>query len=968
VEYRELTDTELNMKSNFMNRGVENIAAFCISVAVSIIGFAVVCGWLLRLLPLVQVVPGAISMQFNTALCFIALGISGMALVGRSRKSKIAATVGGVILTVMGALVIFQYLSGISIGIDTLFFYPWERTLSADPGRMALTSAVAFVCCGYGILVYTQRPGATGAFALAHTLPLSFGLTSLLGYAFGITYVMPFRLGSQMAVHTAAAFTAYSAAMLAVAWRRVSGEEILLSRWTLGIAAVMFPVLFIAFSTVMRDDSKITRVGQFMLAVAVAVLCAFGVRKFNRAKVAVKGLLLISIPIIFVLGVLGLVLHLKRQNEYAQFWSLHSREVIVEGESLTVSLQEIESGVRGFVITGNTEYSRSFDDLTRRVSQQSARLRELVSDNPEQLARAARLEETAARRAAQAGKIMALMNAGEKDSAVREVSSGVGKRIMDEFYGQQADFLEEESRLENERQQNLAASWQQFDYLLAAGTSAVVLLAVALSFIFSRGISRRIQILKQNAQALASGRELTEPMEGNDEISDLDSVFHRMARSLAEASRKEQAVIANAPDVIGSLDSDGCFVNVSPASLNLWGYRPDEITGCRFSDFATAENANGTVDSDALIKTKAPITNFENGFRHRDGSLVNMMWNAQWSEADGLTFFVARDITESRRSREQLKEARDAALESARLKSEFLANMSHEIRTPMNGVIGMTGLLLDTELSTQQEEYIKSIESSADALLTIINDILDFSKIEAGHLRFEKIDFDLRATVEHSVEMLAERAHAKGIEIASLVPSDVPTVLRGDPGRLRQILINLIGNAVKFTESGEVIVCINKQSETDSHTLLHFDIKDTGIGIAPEAQGRLFQAFVQADGSTTRKYGGTGLGLAISKQLVELMGGEIGVNSVLGEGSTFWFTARFEKQTARIPAEPKSIGGANLEGVRLLIVDDNETNRRIFVHQTARDQSVAQGKRKLSERKFKLFIPERTRSDDPAID
>jgi two-component system sensor histidine kinase/response regulator len=409
-------------------------------------------------------------------------------------------------------------------------------------------------------------------------------------------------------------------------------------------------------------------------------------------------------------------------------------------------------------------------------------------------------------------------------------------------------------------------------------------------------------------------------------------------QSLRESEEKFRAISASAQDAIVMIDSDGnvCFWNT--AAELIFGYKAEEVQGKNCHDLLAPERLleahrqafarfRETGQGGAIGKT-VELAAMGKGGREFP---VELSLSAVYLRGAWHAVGLARDISERKRFEKALEEAKEAAVEASRAKGQFLANMSHEIRTPLNGIIGMTGLLLETDLTPEQREYAETINISAETLLALINDILDFSKIEAGRMELEQLDFDLRSTVEETLDMVAFKAQQKGLEVHYFVQPTVPTALRGDQGRLRQILLNLLSNAVKFTQEGEVFVHVSREEETDNRVTLRFSVTDTGIGIPKDRMDRLFQSFSQVDASMTRKYGGTGLGLAISARLAELMGGRVGVESRLGKGSTFWFTAVFEKQPY-VGLQEEDIP-QTIRGLRVLVVDDNGTNRLVLREQ-----------------------------------
>ena len=489
-------------------------------------------------------------------------------------------------------------------------------------------------------------------------------------------------------------------------------------------------------------------------------------------------------------------------------------------------------------------------------------------------------------------------------------------------------------------------------------TGALVLVgaffSVVIVVMLRRQVIVRLERLSRDISRISMTEDFSQriSLRGADELSAVAGNINRLLaavveshRALAMSEERLRQIAESVADWIWEIDTAGLYTYSSPAVEQILGFKAEELVGQKhFYDLFIPE------EEESLKKTvfdtmarKERLRSLVNANVHKDGHVVVVETNGVPVVDQQGTILGYRgadkDITERQRAEEALRETNLQLVEAtaranqmavvaelaSAAKSEFLANMSHEIRTPMNGIISLTDLLLDTELTREQREYADIVRSSANSLLEIISNILDFSKIEAGKLDLEIIDFDLQVLLNELSNLVVFNAHEKALEYICMVEPRVPLLLKGDPGRLRQVLVNLIGNAIKFTEKGEVSVRVSLEGEDDQWARLRVEVKDTGIGISEKNLGLLFQPFTQADASMTRKYGGTGLGLSISKHIVSLMGGIIDVRSIEGRGSTFWFTACFEKQTERRRPwdEPPR---ADLGEPRILFVGDNATD------------------------------------------
>jgi PAS domain S-box-containing protein len=478
-------------------------------------------------------------------------------------------------------------------------------------------------------------------------------------------------------------------------------------------------------------------------------------------------------------------------------------------------------------------------------------------------------------------------------------------------------------------------------YFVGALLIAGIVFGGVVLLLLEKSVISRLRSLNNSVASIANSGDASARVHclGRDEIANLCGAINRMLGSLQLSQKQEQqaearyrAFMNNIPAIALIKDSEGRVLYINEPMSRTYNIKLEAIQGKTMADWIPAEIAKEIRLHDQEVLSKKRLLEFEEVIPTPDGILHHWLafrFPLEGPDGEVLVGTVCIDITERKQSEVALQVAKEMAETANRAKSEFLANMSHEIRTPLNGVVGMTELALGTDLTSEQREYLDTVKLSADCLLTVINDILDFSKIEAGRIDLEMMDFNVRDHLEATLKALAFRSDEKGLELLCEIAPEVPEMVRGDSNRLRQIVVNLVGNAIKFTDEGEVALKVRIDTEEGADRILHFTVSDSGVGIPPEKLKSIFEPFCQADSSTTRKYGGTGLGLTISTRLVGIMGGRMWVESEVGRGSEFHFTVRVGTSESAI--EVGTIAPVEiLRGVKVLVADDNRTNRRIL--------------------------------------
>jgi two-component system sensor histidine kinase/response regulator len=589
-----------------------------------------------------------------------------------------------------------------------------------------------------------------------------------------------------------------------------------------------------------------------------------------------RSTIVFALAFTFIFSLSGLsYLTLRSQLRDSQ-WVHHTMAVITELREASSHFSSAISNQRAYIITHDKKFLDNYDRARAALPQCLEKLGKLTVDNPAQHERVRLLDKMLRERF----RLASALSERIKRSSPAEIARTVGMNsaLDSRIEAKIQNTIQEEFRLLGGRNKDSQASSDRSSWMVILGGLCSLLLVALGAYVLRRDLIQRLKAEKE-----------------------LELFF--------EVSL----------DMLSTANLQGYFTRVNKAFCDVTGYSAQELTTKPFIDFVHPDDVPRTLKEAEKLAQGIDTLSFENRYLCKNGEYRWFSWKS--SLVEGKLYGGARDVTEQRKVNDLLAQA-------SRMKSEFLANMSHEIRTPLNGVIGMADLLRDTQLDAQQSHYVEIIQNSSSGLLQIINDILDFSKVEAGRMDLEYLSFSPVTLIESQAELLAARARAKNLSLVTFVDPALPSTLKGDPGRLSQILINFVSNAIKFTEEGRVVVRLLQTGSKDGRVQLRFEVSDSGIGLNEETQRKLFQPFTQADSSTARKFGGTGLGLSICKRLVELMGGKIGVKSTEGKGSTFWFSCELEQSSVEIVSENRQ--DQLPTQLRVLVVDDDPPSGEIF--------------------------------------